>query len=205
MTVDEGRELPRLLGIKSNKCDASPGCLSLATFYLSSGWAVQQNQPPFDYVIMDEASQAFLPMIAALKKLGRKIIMIGDQNQLAPIVITNEDLITRNQWTPIVKGFETVCENYRFKSFMLSDTYRLTQRGADCTGVFYNNELQSVSEYRSIPSKLTGLIQSGGPVLLECNLKVGDKAPENAFERIYEIVNNLHIENPKAEIAIEEK
>ena len=202
LTVDESRELPKLLGIKSNKCDASPGCLSLATFYLSSGWAVQQNQPPFDYVIMDEASQAFLPMIAALKKLGRKIIMIGDQNQLAPIVITNEDLITRNQWTPIVKGFETVCENYRFKSFMLSDTYRLTQRGADCTGVFYNNELQSVSEYKSIPSKLTGLIQSGGPVLLELDLKVGDKVPENAFERIYEIVNNLHIENPKAEIAI---
>lgn len=202
LTVDESRELPKLLGIKSNNCDASPGCLSLATFYLSSGWAVQQNQPPFDYVIMDEASQAFLPMIAALKKLGRKIIMIGDQNQLVPIVITNEDLITRNQWTPIVKGFETVCENYRFKSFMLSDTYRLTQRGADCTGVFYNNELQSVSEYKTIPSKLTGLIQSGGPVLLECDLKVGDKAPENAFEKIFEIVNTLYLENPRAEIAV---
>ena len=202
LTVDESRELPKLLGIKSNKCDASPGCLSLATFYLSSGWAVQQNQPPFDYVIMDEASQAFLPMIAALKKLGKKIIMIGDQNQLAPIVITNEDLITRNQWTPIVKGFETVCENYRFKSFMLSDTYRLTQRGADCTGVFYNNELHSVSEYKSIPSKQTLLIQSGGPILLECDLKVGDKAPENAFEKIYDNVNNLYLENPKAEIAI---
>lgn len=202
LTVDESRELPKLLGIKSNKCDASPGCLSLATFYLSSGWAVQQSQPPFDYVIMDEASQAFLPMIAALKKLGRKIIMIGDQNQLAPIVITDEDLITRNQWTPIVKGFETVCKNYGFKSYMLSDTYRLTQRGADCTGVFYNNDLHSVSEYKCIPSKQPLLILSGGPVLLECDLKVGDKAPENAFEKIYDTVNSLHIENRKAEIAI---
>ena len=202
MTLDESKELPNLLGIKSNQCDASSGCLSLATFYLSSGWAVQQSQPPFDYVIMDEASQAFLPMIAALKKLGRKIIMIGDQNQLAPIVITNEDLITKYHWTPIVKGFETVCLHYQFKSYILSDTYRLTQRGADCTGVFYNNELRSVSEYQIIPSKNANLIQSGGPVLLEHDLKVGDKAPENAFESIFNIVYNLYVEKPKTEIAV---
>ena len=202
LTIDESKELPKLLGNKSNQCNASPGCLSLATFYISSGWAVQQSQPPFDYVIMDEASQAFLPMIAALKKLGRKIIMIGDQNQLSPIVITNEDLITKNNWAPIVKGFETVCRNYQFKSYMLGDTYRLTQRGADCTGVFYNNSLSSVSEYQTIPSKHSVLIQSGGPLLLECDLKVGDKAPENAFKKIYEIVNSLYIENPKAEIAV---
>jgi len=202
LTIDESKELPKLLGNKSNQCNASPGCLSLATFYISSGWAVQQSQPPFDYVIMDEASQAFLPMIAALKKLGRKIIMIGDQNQLSPIVITNEDLITKYNWTPIVKGFETVCRNYQFKSYMLGDTYRLTQRGADCTGVFYNNSLSSVSEYQKIPSKNSDLIQSGGPLLLECDLNVGDKAPENAFKKIYEIVCNLHTENPKAEIAI---
>lgn len=202
LTIDESKELPKLLGNKSNQCNASPGCLSLATFYISSGWAVQQSQPPFDYVIMDEASQAFLPMIAALKKLGRKIIMIGDQNQLSPIVITNEDLITKYNWTPIVKGFETVCRNYQFKSYMLGDTYRLTQRGADCTGVFYNNSLSSVSEYQTIPSKNSDLIPSGGPLLLECDLKVGEKAPENAFKKIYEIVSNLHTENPKAEIAV---
>ena len=44
---------------------------------------------------MDEASQALYPMIAASMKLGRKIIWIGDQNQLPPIVLTGKDVINR--------------------------------------------------------------------------------------------------------------
>ena len=89
LTVDEKREQPHLQEIKENKCNASSGFLSLATFYLSSGWAVDITDIPFDYVIMDEASQALLPMIAASMKLGRKVVLIGDQKQLPPIVLTN--------------------------------------------------------------------------------------------------------------------
>lgn len=37
LTVDEKREQPHLQEIKENKCNASSGFLSLATFYLSSG------------------------------------------------------------------------------------------------------------------------------------------------------------------------
>ena len=152
LTVDENRELPKLQPIKDNRCNASSGNLSLATFYLSSGWAKEATEPPFDYVIMDEASQALLPMIAAAVKLGEKVILIGDQKQLAPIVLTNEDIINRFHWTSIVKGFETICYNFSFRSYMLSDTFRLTKRGAESTGIFYNNELRSVSDVQTIPS-----------------------------------------------------
>ena len=139
LTVDEKREQPHLQEIKENKCNASSGFLSLATFYLSSGWAVDITDIPFDYVIMDEASQALLPMIAASMKLGRKVVLIGDQKQLPPIVLTNEDLINRFNWSDVIKGFQTICSYFSFNSFMLSDTYRMTARGAECTGVFYNN------------------------------------------------------------------
>lgn len=202
LTVDESKELPQLQSIKDNLCNASCGNLSLATFYLSSGWAKEATEKPFEYVIMDEASQGLLPMFAAAMKLGEKVVLIGDQNQLPPIVVTNEDIINRFQWTPIVKGFETICNNFSFKSYMLSDTFRLTQRGADCTGVFYNNVLRSVSEYQDIPSKNVSWIQSGGPVLVERDLKVGNKAPENAFESVFNIVYDLYVENPKVEIAV---
>ena len=79
----------------------------LLHFYISSGWAKDvQEMIPFDYVIMDEASQALLPMIAASKKLGRKVVWIGDQNQLAPIIKTNEDKINNaGGGTPIDEGF----------------------------------------------------------------------------------------------------
>ena len=202
LTVDENRELPKLQAIKDNLCNASQGNLSLATFYLSSGWAKDATDKPFDYVIMDEASQALLPMIAATMKLGEKIILIGDQNQLAPIVVTNEDVVNRFQWTSIVKGFETICQNFSFKSYMLCDTFRLTKRGAESTGIFYNNELRSVTETETIPSKLTELNQQGGPVFVGLNMKIGDKAPMNAFNSIFNFVSKIITETPKAEIAV---
>ncbi|MDD5996580.1 MAG: AAA domain-containing protein [Bacteroidales bacterium] len=202
LTVDERKELPKLQSIKDNLCNASQGNLSLATFYLSSGWAKELTDKPFDYVIMDEASQALLPMFAVTMKLGKKIVLIGDQNQLAPIVITNEDIINRFQWSSIVKGFETICNNFSFKSYMLSDTFRLTNRGAESTGIFYNNELRSVSETQVIPSTLSELNQKGGPVFVGLDMKVGDKAPKNAFDSMFDCVSKIIKETPKAEIAI---
>ena len=202
LTVDEKREQPHLQEIKENKCNASSGFLSLATFYLSSGWAVDITDIPFDYVIMDEASQALLPMIAATMKLGRKVILIGDQKQLPPIVLTNEDLINRFDWSDIVKGFQTICSYFSFTSFMLSDTYRMTARGAECTGVFYNNELRSVSENQKVLTAISDLNPLGGAVIKEMEMKVGDKNPPNAFEYIYNLTKSILLENSKLEIAI---
>lgn len=202
LTVDESRELPKLLSIKENLCNASQGNLSLATFYIASEWAKNATNKPFDYIIMDEASQGLLPMFAAAMKLGEKVVLIGDQKQLPPIVVTNEDIINRFQWTSIVKGFETVCQNLSFKSYMLSDTFRMTKRGAESTGVFYNNELRSVSESQVIPSQLPQLNPKGGPIFIGLDLKTGDKAPANALDIIFDNVCKIHSENPKAEIAV---
>ena len=202
LTVDENRELPNLQPIIDNKCNTSSGCLSLASFYVASGWAIESEIKPFDYVIMDEASQALLPMIAASVKLGSKIIWVGDQNQLPPIVLTNEDIINQNNWFPMVKGFETICRYFSFKSYMLSDTFRMTKRGAECTGVFYNDSLRSVSDQQSIQTNISGLNKLGGPVLACMDLKVGNKTPDNAKRYILDLVSKILEETPDAEIAV---
>lgn len=202
LTIDENRELSKLQSIKDNLCNASCGNLSLATFYLASGWAKEAIDKPFDYVIMDEASQALLPMIAAAVKLGERVILIGDQKQLAPIIVTNEDIINRFHWSSIVKGFETICYNFSFKSYMLSDTFRLTKRGAESTGIFYNNELRSVSDEQVIPSNLSELNRQGGPMFIGLDMKIGDKAPINALDSIFHLVNKIIAESPKTEIAV---
>ena len=169
---------------------------------VASGWALDITDIPFDYIIMDEASQALLPMIAAAMKLGRKVILIGDQKQLPPIVLTNEDLILRFGWADIIKGFQTICNYFVYSSYMLSDTYRLTQRGAECTGVFYNNLLHSVSSHQNVITGIPDLNTKGGPVIKDLDMEVGKKAPQNAFEYIYELTRKILIEDPKAEIAV---
>lgn len=202
LTIDEKREQPNLQEIKENKCNASSGYLSLATFYLSSGWAVDVTNVPFDYVIMDEASQALLPMIAASMKLGKRVILIGDQKQLPPIVLTNEDTINRFGWSDIIKGFQSICSYFDFSSFMLSDTYRMTARGAECTGAFYNNELRSVSVSQEFVTSIADLNPKGGAIVKEMEMRVGDKNPQNAFDYIFCLTKRILQENSKAEIAV---
>jgi rRNA-processing protein FCF1 len=202
LTVDESKELPKLKSNEGNVCNAAEGYLSLATFYISSGWAKDAEIEPFDYVIMDEASQALFPMIAAVLKLGKNTVWIGDQNQLSPIVITNENVINKFGWGQIVKGFDTLCKNLPYKSFRLSDTYRLTPRGASFTGLFYDGKLRSISEHQQIETNLPILNKAGGPSLINLDMKVGDKAPSNAFSVICKLVTDILRESPKARLAV---
>ena len=201
LTIDERHELPKLVANEGNVCNATPGHLSLATFYISSGWAKDMHETtPFDYVVVDEASQALLPMIAASKKLGSKVVWIGDQKQLAPIVKTSKDKINTCGWGPIVKGFDTICNNILMPTFMLSDTFRLTKRSAIFTGIFYNNELNSVAKIDEVKTSLPELNKLGGPSLLE--LKIGDKKPENALNAVYDLTERILKEGSDAKIAI---
>ena len=202
MTIDESKDIRGLLPIADNKCNATAGKLSLATFYVSSDWSKQSTEPPFDYIIVDEASQSLLPMIAASCKLGKKSIWMGDQNQLSPIVLINENVIERYNWSPIVKGFSTLCDNFNIPSYIFTDTYRLMPRAAESTGVFYNNLLRSASSITSVPSNLAFIDKRGGPVVINIDMKVGDKKPNNAILAICNLAKEILAEDPKAEIAI---
>ncbi|EGC85029.1 hypothetical protein HMPREF9303_0824 [Prevotella denticola CRIS 18C-A] len=202
LTVDERKEVPKLQPNAKNLCNAAPGYLSLATFYLSSAWAKDATDIPFDYVIMDEASQALYPMIAASMKLGRKVIWIGDQNQLPPIVITGEDVINRYDWGAIVKGFNTLCVNFSYPSFMLKDTFRLTGRGAACTGIFYNNDLNSVSEVQVVSSAIKCMNKNGGPTFWGMDLEPGNKIPDVAIHSIIDLVVKILAEDPETKVAV---
>lgn len=202
LTLDDVSEVKGLMPIVENECNATPGHLSLATFYVASDWANLLENIPFDYVIMDEASQAYLPMIAATMKLGKKIIFVGDQEQLSPIVTMSDDIISDNNWWPIVSGFKTLCENLCLPAYMLSDTFRLTRRGADFTGSFYEGKLHSVSDNQNEPLDLPYLNKEGGPVMIDLELPIGDKKPNVALSKIWECANAILSRESKARISI---
>lgn len=200
LTIDETRQLPNLKRVNENKCNPIKGELTLASFYVSSGWSFEGHA--FDYVIMDEASQALYPMIAVSFKLGKKVIWVGDQKQLSPIVLINDDIIKGNNWSNVVNGFNTLCNSFDYKSFLLKETFRLTKRGAECTGVFYENLLNSVSEYQTIPEKLSWLNIDGGPVMEYLSLPIGEKSPKIAISEILSKIKSILAISPKATIAV---
>ena len=202
LTIDDVKEVKGLMPIVENECNATAGHLSLTTFYVASEWANLLENVPFDFVIMDEASQAFLPMIAATIKLGKKIIWVGDQAQLCPIVTITDEFISDNNWWPMVSGFKTLCDNMSFPAYMLSDTFRLSKRGAEFTGSFYDGKLISVSNKQYEPLSLPYLNQAGGPVLIDLELPLGDKKPKIAVSKIWECTSSIMAKNPKARIAI---
>ena len=199
LTIDEARQL-NLQKVNENKCNPIKGELTLASFYVSSGWP--SDESAFDYVIMDEASQALYPMIAVSFKLGKKVVWVGDQKQLPPIVLTNEDIINGNNWKDIVNGFNTLCNSTDYKSFLLKDTFCLTKRGAECTGVFYDNLLHSVSEYQTTPTNISWINHQGGPMMEYVALPLGEKAPEVAIHVILSKVKDILATSSKASIAV---
>ena len=69
VSADELSECKNLNPVNSKEITCISGAATLSTFYNTSGWAkVCYNEQPFDYVIMDEASQSLYGMIAACKK-----------------------------------------------------------------------------------------------------------------------------------------
>lgn len=202
LTTDEQKEIPKLQRIDGSDIHCVSGNLSLATFYVASGWAkCIDGQPPFDYVIMDEASQAFLVMVCAARKLGKKVIWIGDQCQMPPVINMNPDKLMEKNWGPLAAGFKTLCENFSYPSYLLSDTYRLSERACAFTGIFYKGVLRSVAKtHADIP--VAELSAGGGPSLITLPLEPGNRSPQIMIDTALRIVQSLLAYNPDLKIAI---
>ena len=203
ISMDEIRELGKLEPIKS--IAPIPGCLVMSTYYITSGYAAELSvEQPFDYVIMDEASQAILPMFAACRKTGKKNLWVGDIHQLSPIVILNSDRIKICDYKHLVKGLKLLADNGASPIYQLTMTYRFSQRTANYTGVFYNDSLiaKKSFEYNDLPSMCKILSKDGGPTLVLTDMPSGDSTPQFALYIVSFIVDSIINDNKDKEIAI---
>lgn len=203
VTLDEARELQNLEPIKN--IAPIPGCLLLSTYYIASAFAADLSvEQPFDYVIMDEASQAILAMFAASRKMGKKNLWVGDTHQLSPIVILNGDIIKREGYTPLVNGLQLLSDNSSSPIYQLTKTYRFSKRTAQYTGLFYNDSLVAAEskEYYDIPSMCKVLCKDGGPTLILTDMPSGDNTPHFATMMAAFIVSNILNDNKDKGIAV---
>lgn len=187
MSVDEYKELPRLQNIK--QITPEKGKLILSTFYITSGEANNVGLiPPFDLVIMDEASQALLAMFAAVKLLGKKTLYVGDPNQLSPVISLNSDRIARRNYHFYVDGLVSINALGTIPAYSLTTTYRLPARAASFTGIFYDNILVSTQDkkttfiYDGLPQEFSVILNpQGGPSMIKMDLPLGDKKPQSVL------------------------
>lgn len=203
ISIDEIRELEKLEPMKS--IASMSGCLVLSTYYISSGYAAELSvEQPFDYVIMDEASQAILPMFAASRKIGKKNLWVGDIHQLPPIVALNGDRIKICGYQPLIEGLKLLAANSSSPIYQLTTTYRFGQRTANYTGVFYNDSLvaKESCEFNDLPSMCKVLCKDGGPTLILTDMPSGDNTPQFATYMVSFIVASILNDSKDKEIAV---
>lgn len=203
ISMDEIRELSKLETLKS--IAPMPGCLVMSTFYITSGYAAELTiEQPFDYVIMDEASQAIFPMFAASRKIGKRNLWVGDIHQLSPIVILNGNRITIGGYKHLIEGLKLLADNSMSPIYQLATAYRFGQRAANYTGVFYNDSLvaKESPKYNDLPSMFKILSKDGGPTLVLTDMPSGDCTPQFAIYIATFIVDNIVKDNKDKEIAV---
>ncbi len=203
ITLDEIKELSKLEALKS--IAPMPGCLILSTYYITSGFAADLSvEQPFDYIVMDEASQAILPMFAASRKMGKKNLWVGDTHQLPPIVALNGDRIKLCGYKTLVDGFKLLADNSSSPIYQLTTTYRFGKRAASYTGMFYNDSLEAFQTqmFDNIPSMSKVLSPDGGPCLILTDMPSGESTPQFATLMTSYIVGQILKDCSSKEVAV---
>lgn len=119
------------------------------------------NRKPFDVVIVDEAGKAFLAEILLPASLARKLVLVGDHNQLPPTVTENmlakgigyrlplaevEEMLRRNMFQDFFE--ELPSEN----KAMLTEQHRMHKDLGDLVGaLFYGGRLTSAKQTSQFP------------------------------------------------------
>lgn len=203
ITTDEHKDMPKMQCIKH--IAPMPSALVLSTYFITSGFAADLSiEQPFDYVIMDEASQALLAMFAACKKMGKKNLWVGDIHQLSPIVSLNGDRVKFCNYQKMIDGLSLLADNSSSPIYQLTKTYRFGQRAANYTGTFYNGSLiaNESRNFSDLPSLQNILSNEGGPTLVLTDMPSGDYTPQFATMLAAYLVGSILNDNKKKEIAV---
>lgn len=203
ITEDEIKEIVQLESIE--QIDPKPGSLVMSTFFVSSGFAADLSfEQAFDYVIMDEGSQAFLAMFAACKKMGKKNLWVGDTHQQMPIIELNDDMVSQRSYEPLINGFQTLANNCSLPVYQLTTTYRFGARAASYTGLFYNDSLvaRKSMKFDDLPSLSKVLSRDGGPSLIMTDMPSGDKSPFFGVGLVAYIVGMILHDDKTKKIAV---
>jgi DNA replication ATP-dependent helicase Dna2 len=202
LTLEESKEAKALKPMPKDFLPAA-GSILLTTFYKMTGIAVENiSSPVYDYIIIEEASQCFLGTIAAAKRIGKKVILVGDPIQLPPVVNQDNPVNISANIDLMLEFFTFYASTINCPKFRLTTTYRFSENACAQTNTFYENSLKSKSDIQKDNitfSKIPTLYNKAGG----CSLFYYDSTN---FTAIYDLllsqINALLQINPEFEIAI---
>ena len=209
LSGSEKASYPHLEPIK--EITAIKGCAILTTYYQFSRTWLQQDEPSFDYVIVEEASQAFLTTLAGALKMGHYVIAVGDPYQLFPIVRNRTYRDVSPELDRIVYGLQTLSEISAIPFYRKTETRRLMPRATEYTNLFYQNTVQSLSlvadlseDALRLGSSWSAIIpEMGGPVWCSYHGSASPKqVPDTALRFLENFLTALFEKISKVEIAI---
>lgn len=207
--ADEAKQVPGLLA--SDKSLIAPsGSLILATNYILSGLYNPKrdpslSRPSFDLIVIEEASQAFLSTIVAFKQLGKDCLIVGDPVQLPPIVVGSEK-VEYKLWKVQQQcdGLTAFALGTDIKSFRIVTTFRLTQRSASQTSLFYGKSFRSVQkekvDFSQIDSPFFPL--EGGSIIAYSKSGTDGFCSRSALHLMHNVVDMITEKYPEYEVAI---
>ncbi len=210
LTADESKnkKIKGLQSFKSLSKQQPP--LLLTTYYIMSQIATKAVvDEHFDYIIIEEASQAFLSTIALARKLGKKCIIIGDIKQLEPIFHKEYAAEDTNNYHWMICGLEALSFYLpRAKQYILTDSYRLTENSIKGTNLFYGDVLKSKSDtklpldFSNFPLLKKYLNSFGGSSLVRFKLPEGRLPSFECSDFIVKQIDQIKQFDNKAEIAV---
>ena len=210
LTAEESKS-KKIKGLQSFKSlsKQQPQML-LTTYYIMSQIATKAVvEEHFDYIIIEEASQAFLSTIALARKLGKKSIIIGDIKQLEPIFHKEYAPEDTNNYHWMICGLKSISYYLpNAKQYILTDSYRLSENSIKLTNLFYGDLLKSKSDlkfpldFSIYPVLKKHLNNYGGTSLVRFKLPEGRMPSAECSSFIVKLIDQIKQFNNKAEIAV---
>ena len=210
LSADESKNR-KTQGLKAFKSlsQQKPRMLLSSYYTMSQIASIVMEDVYFDFIIIEEASQAYLSTIALTTKLGKKTIVIGDIMQLEPIFHKEFSNLDENNYHYMVRGLKAL--SYFLKDayqYILTDSYRLLPNAVLATNSFYNGVLKSKSDtnlplnFSDFPILDKVFNKFGGTSLLFFNLPDSKSPSFEASRQIINILDTLKQFDKNIEIAV---
>ena len=104
----------------------------------------------------------------------------------------------------LANGFQTLCDNFDYPSFILTESHRLLPNAAALTSSFYHTPIKSVADFEYIidKNKLPFVPEGGGCTILFKDMPIGEKADRSSCLYAIDVITKLLSFYPEIKVAV---